>query len=152
MDDAGIYARESAYLERYVQLGAAGEKIISLSFPLQPDGEIEDDHPLLDRIQSYLEGDPTDFRDVDVGLTVPTDRRAVLEATREIPYGEQATVAQVATMVAGFDPEDEADLTTVREALAENPVPLIVPDHRVRDGPSAAPPPVEQKLRALEEL
>ncbi|MFB6185175.1 MAG: methylated-DNA--[protein]-cysteine S-methyltransferase, partial [Haloarculaceae archaeon] len=26
------------------------------------------------------------------------------------------------------------------------------PDHRVRDGPSAAPPAVEQKLRAVEGL
>jgi methylated-DNA-[protein]-cysteine S-methyltransferase len=40
----------------------------------------------------------------------------------------------------------------VREALAANPVPLLIPDHRVRDGPSGAPPPVEQKLRAVEGL
>ena len=55
-------------------------------------------------------------------------------------------------MVAGLDPEDDTDRTLVRTALAENPVPLLVPDHRVRDGPSAAPPDVEQKLRSLEGL
>ena len=92
-----------------------------------------------------------DFGDVEVGLTVPTDHRRVLEAVREIPYGEQGSVAQVARM-AGLDPDDEDSQRTVREALAENPVPLLVPDHRVRDGPSGAPPDVEQQLRSIEGL
>ncbi|WP_226012353.1 MGMT family protein [Halomicrobium salinisoli] len=150
--DAGIYARESDFLDRYVQVGAAGEKIISLSFPTTPDDEAGEDHALLDRIDEYLHSEEDDFRDVDVGLTVPTDRRAVLEATREIPYGQQASVEQVANMAAGLDADDEGDVTTVREALADNPVPLVIPDHRVRDGPSGAPPEVEQKLRSLEGL
>jgi methylated-DNA-[protein]-cysteine S-methyltransferase len=55
-------------------------------------------------------------------------------------------------MTADLDPEDDGDLTTLRTALANNPAPLVIPDHRVRDGPSAAPPPVEQKLRSLEGL
>ncbi|WP_226021778.1 MGMT family protein [Halomicrobium salinisoli] len=150
--DAGIYARESDFLDRYVQVGAAGEKIISLSFPTTPDDEAGEDHALLDRIDEYLHSEEDDFRDVDVGLTVPTDRRAVLEATREIPYGQQASVEQVANMAAGLDADDEDGVTTVREALADNPVPLVIPDHRVRDGPSGAPPEVEQKLRSLEGL
>ncbi|WP_225333397.1 MGMT family protein [Halomicrobium urmianum] len=150
--DAGIYARESDYLDRYVQVGAAGEKVISLSFPTTPDEDASEDHLLLDRIDEYLHSEEDDFRDVDVGLTVPTDRRAVLEATREVPYGQQASVEQVANMAAGLDADDEDDVATVREALADNPVPLVIPDHRVRDGPSGAPPEVEQKLRSLEGL
>ena len=125
MEDAGIYARESEYLGRFVQVGAAGEKVISLTFPTQPDEEAGDDHPLLDRIDAYLTGEPENFADVDVGLTVPTTQRNVLEAVREIPHGEDATVGEVARMTAGLDAGDEADLVTVREALAENPVPLI---------------------------
>lgn len=147
--EAGIFARESAFLERWVQFGAAGEKVIRLSFPSTPDAEAAEDHPLLDRIEAYLAGEEETFADVDVGLTVPTDHRAVLEATREVPYGEQASVEQIATMAVGFQ-ADEDDLATVREALAENPVPLLIPDHRVRDGPSGAPPAVEQKLRSIE--
>ncbi len=150
--DAGIYARESSYLDRYVQLGEAGDRIISLSFPSQPEADAGEDHPLLDRIEEYLQGVEDDFADVTVGLTVPTDQRAVLEAVREIPYGEDASVAQVARMTADLDADDEDDQIQVREALAANPVPLLIPDHRVRDGPSAAPPPVEQKLRAVEGL
>lgn len=148
--EAGIYARESALLDRWVQLGMAGQKVISLSFPETPD-DANEDHPLLDTIDAYLEGGTVDFSDVDVGLTVPTDRRSVLEAVRQVPYGENATVEQIARMVPGMAGED-GDLATVREALADNPVPLIIPDHRVRDGPSAAPPAVEQKLRSIEEL
>lgn len=151
MDESGIYARESAYLDRYVQVGVAGEKVISLSFPVHPE-DGNGDHPLCSRIDAYLEGAADDFRDVSVGLTVPTTHRAILEATREIPYGEGATVEQVARMTPELDATDGEDLTTVREILDENPVPLVVPDHRVRDGPSAAPPTVEQKLRAIEEL
>jgi len=149
--DAGIYARESSILDRYVQFGAAGEKIIQLSFPSVPDDDAQSSHDLLDRIDRYLDNETEDFSDVAVGLTVPTDHRRVLEAVREIPYGEQGTVGQVARM-AGLDPDDEESQRTVREALSENPVPLIVPDHRVRDGPSGAPPDVEQKLRNIEGL
>ena len=150
MEETGIYARESDYLDRFVQIGAAGEKVISCSFPTHPEGS-EDDHPMLDRIGAYLEGAEDSFADANVALTVPTQQRRVLEATREIPYGEQGSVEQVALM-AGLDADAEEDVTAIREALAANPIPLIIPDHRVRDGPSAAPPQVEQKLRALEEL
>jgi len=148
--DAGIYARESTYLDRYVQLGEAGDRIISLSFPNQPDDEA--DHPLLDRIETYLGGASDEFEDVTVGLTVPTNQRKVLESVRNLPYGEDATVEQVANMTAELDGKESEDLATVREALAANPVPLLIPDHRVRDGPSGAPPAVEQKLRSVEGL
>lgn len=150
--EAGIYAREFDFLDRYVQFGAAGEKIIQLSFPRQPDGDADDEHALLNRIEAYLSNEDEDFRDVDVGLTVPTDHRSVLEAVREIPYGDQASVEQLARMAPGLDPDDDESQRTAREALADNPVPLVIPDHRVRDGPSAAPPEVEQKLRSIEGL
>jgi len=151
MDEvAGIYARESRYLDRAVQLGIAQGRVISVSFPKVPDEDAESEHDLLDRVEGYLQGDRDEFEDVTVALTVPTDRRRVLEAVREIPYGEDASVEQITRMTADLDPDDEGDRTTVREALAANPTPLFVPDHRVRDGPSAAPPAVEQKLRSLE--
>ena len=150
--DAGIYARESAYLDRYVQFGEAGDRIISVAFPTQPDADSSDTHSLLDRLEEYLAGNEDAFDDVTVGLTVPTVQRTVLERVREVPYGQAVTVAKLAGMVPEMGADDEADLTTVREALSNNPVPLLLPDHRVRDGPSGAPPPVEQKLRAVEGL
>lgn len=151
--DAGIYARESAYLERFVQVGVASGRVLRVSFPERPEPEASEDHPLLDRLFTYLDGvEPVGFEDVTVALTLPTDRRGVLEAVRTLPYGESATVSGVAAMTAGLDAEAEADLALVRSALAENPAPILIPDHRVRDGPSAAPPAVEQRLRSLEGL
>lgn len=152
MDDAGIYAADAPYLERYVQIGVAGENVISVSFPNAPPEDAEADHPVLDRILAYLEGVKDDFADVTIGLTVPTDHRSVLEAVRDIPYGEQLTVDQLVAKSPGLDPNDETSADAVRNALADNPLPLVVPDHRVRDGPSGAPPDVEQKLRSLEGL
>ncbi|USZ69104.1 MGMT family protein [Halorussus salilacus] len=151
-DVAGIFARESPYLGRHVQIGVASGRVVSVSFPDSPDDEAADDHDLLDRIFDYLGGVEDDFSDVAVALTVPTVHRRVLERVREIPYGEQINVETLARMTSGVDHTDEDDLNDVRTALDENPAPLLIPDHRVRDGPSAAPPSVEQKLRSLEEL
>lgn len=154
MDElTGIHARAYAYLDRYVQLGIASGTVVHVSFPETPDDDAAADHPLLDRIGEYLTGTTEDdFDDVDVGLTVPTEQRAVLEAVRDIPYGRELTVEQLAQRVPGIDAQDSDDRRAVREALAANPVPVFIPDHRVSDGPSAAPPAVEQRLRSLEGL
>ncbi|MFC6960963.1 MGMT family protein [Halocatena marina] len=156
MDDltdeaAGIYTRESPYLDRYVQMGIASDRIISMSFPRTPEDNAASEHPLLSRVFAYLEGKRDDFADIDVGLTVPTPDRAVLKATRGIPYGTQVSVEQLARTVPDLASDDESH-ETVRTALANNPIPLVIPDHRVRDAPSAAPPEIEQRLRSLEGL
>lgn len=147
---AGIYARESSYLDRYVQLGIAGNSVVSVSFPGTPADNAETELGLLDRVIAYLEGETDDFADVEIALTVSGENRAVLEATREIPYGQQVTVERLTRMIPTLTGEENGE--TVRTALAENPIPLLIPDHRVRDGPSAAPPEIEQLLRNLEEL
>ena len=149
---AGIYARESSYLDRCVQVGIASGRVVSVSFPGSLASEAAPDHALLDRIFEYLDGVAEDFDDVECALTVPTDRRAVLDAVREIPYGSQVTVERLARRVPDLDADDEADRDRVRSALDENPIPLVIPDHRVRDAPSAAPPEVERRLRSLEGL
>jgi len=149
--DDGIYARESATLDRYVQVGVASGRVLSVEFPGSPDADAGEDLPLLDRIDASLEGEREDFADVDVAMTMPTDRRDVLQAVRGVPYGEQLSVAELAGMTPGLD-GDDGERQLVRTALAENPAPLVVPDHRVRDGPSAAPPAVEKRLRSVEGL
>jgi methylated-DNA-[protein]-cysteine S-methyltransferase len=152
MEDAGIYARESPYLERVVQVGIASGRVVSVSFPKKPEGNAEGEHDLLDRIFAYLGGEEDDFADVQIALTVPTDQRKVLETVRDLPYGEELSVEALTRMTPGLSDDDEDDQRTVRTALSENPAPLLIPDHRVRDGPSAAPSPVEQRLRSLEGL
>lgn len=149
-DTAGLFTREIPAIERYVQLGIAQGRVIAVDFPDTPEADADSDHELLDRIESYMRGTRDEFQDVTVALTMATDQAEVLEAVREVPYGENAVVEQITTMVPGRDTDDGDDLRAVREALAANPVPLFVPDHRVRDGPSGAPPAVVQHLRSVE--
>jgi methylated-DNA-[protein]-cysteine S-methyltransferase len=150
--DAGIFGRELPSLDRYVQFGEAQDRIISVSFPREPDEAATGEHALLDRIAAYLEGEAEEFADVVVALTVPTEQRRVLETVQDVPYGEQVDCGRLANMVPGLSSDDSEDVETIRTALAANPAPLLIPDHRVRDGPSGAPPEVEQRLRAVEGL
>ena len=149
MEDAGIYARRSDRLDRVVEVGIASGQVLSVSFPASVPDDAGPDYPLLDRLFAYLDGAEDDLDDVPTAITVPTDRRAVLDATREIPYGETGTMRQVALM-ANLDPDDEGDAETLRGALRENPVPILVPDHRVEDVAGATPPDVAATLRDLE--
>lgn len=149
---AGIYAREVSYLDRYVQLGIAQGRVLSVNFLTQPEPNAESDHELLDRIEAYLTGTREEFADVQVAMTMPTDQREVLEAVRTVPYGKQASVEQLARMAPSRNPDDEEDARRIREALAANPAPILIPTHRIRDGPGGAPPDVETKLRAVEGL
>lgn len=150
MGETGIYARRSALLDSYVQLGIAQERVISVDFPATPPDDATEDHPLLDRIEQYLNGDRDDFGDVTVAMTMPTPQRDVLETVREVTYGTEVTVEQLAGMTPGQDFDEE--FTEIREALAANPAPIFIPTHRVRDGPGGAPAPIEQKLRSVEGL
>lgn len=147
----GIYAQESPYLDRYVQLAVAQGRVISTSFPTEPEPDAGSDHPLLERIEAYLGGEREAFEDVQVALTVPTDQRAVLETLRSVPYGETVTVERLARMTPGRDPEGEHG-PGIRTALAANPLPLFIPTHRVRDGSGSEPAAVAEKLRAVEGL
>ena len=151
-ETAGIYARESSFLDRCVEVGIASGRVVSVSFPGSLASEAEPDHDLLDRISEYLEGVKDDFADIECALTVPTDQRAVLDAVRDVPYGSQVSVERLARRVSGLDADGEDDRDRIRTALDTNPVPLVIPDHRVRDAPSAAPPKIEQRLRSLEGL
>lgn len=147
----GIYARESPTLGRYVRIGVVGPKLISVSFPERVETAVDSEHDLLDRMVAYLNGEPESFEDVDLGLTVSSEHRTVLQEVRSIPYGEEATVEAVTRSTAILEDVD-AGRSVVRDALRENPTPLVVPDHRVRDGPSAAPEAVRTQFRSLEGL
>jgi len=145
----GVFARGFDRLGRAVEIGVASGSVISVAFPGSVGEDAGRDHPLFDRIDAYLGGASDHFDDVEVALTVPTDHRRVLEATRNVPYGETVSLDRVARM-AGLDPDDDGDRGTARTALAGNPVPLFVPDHRVRDAPGGAPADVAERLRKIE--
>ncbi|QCJ47534.1 MGMT family protein [Haloprofundus sp. MHR1] len=149
MEDAGIYARESPTLDSVVQLGVVGGRVINVSFPDSVPEDAEPDHPILDRIFDYLGGAEDHFDDAPVALTVPTDQRSVLEATRNVPHGETISVERLARL-AGLDADDEEDVRLVEKALRENPVPLLIPDHRI-EATGATPEDVAAALRRVEQ-
>lgn len=147
------YARYDPYLETYVEVSLVDDKVTSVTFPDNPDPEAGEDHNLLDRIEDYLSGTARDdFTDVPVELSGSPTERAVFETVRALPYGENASIEQLVRSLDGLDADRHEDHDLVREILDGNPIPLIVPDHRVRDGPSGAPPAVEQRLRSLEQI
>ncbi|KAB1196995.1 MULTISPECIES: MGMT family protein [Haloferax] len=149
MDVTGIYARKSSTLDRVVQVGVVSGKLISVSFPDAIPDDAESDNAYLDAVLDAIDGADTPLDEIPIGLTVPTDQRAVLEAVRKVPRGESVDTGLLVRM-AGLDPEADGSKRIVREALAANPIPVVIPDHRVRDAPSAAPDAVADELRRVE--
>lgn len=153
MSDTGNerFARYFPYLEAYLEVRISATAVTCVRFPSEVDPEMDAEHPLLDRVEDYLSGTiRDDFRDVDVSLNVGNDEATLYRAVRNIPFGEDVSVEDLARDLPEFDVSQSEDHDRIRELLDRNPIPLIIPDHRVRDAPSAAPPEIEQRLRSLE--
>ena len=83
--------------------------------------------PLVARLQAYAEGAPDEFRDVPIDPGPTTDfQRRVVRFCRQIPFGHTITYGQLAAK-AGSPRAARA----VGACMAANPIPLIVPCHRV---------------------
>lgn len=145
-----------------------GEAVIGAALPESSDqrlrariasrfpGAIETDPPppaatAIERIRSLLGGDRTDLSDIVVELGgAPAFDRAVYEAARLIPCGEVRSYGEIAQEI-GAPHAAQA----VGMALGRNPVPIIVPCHRVlaaggRSGGFSAPGGIATKFRILE--
>jgi methylated-DNA-[protein]-cysteine S-methyltransferase len=78
-------------------------------------------------LDEYFEGRRRDFDvPLDWSLTASAFRRRVLERTAKIPYGATASYRDVAS-AAGNDRAVRA----AGSALGSNPIPIVVPCHRV---------------------
>jgi methylated-DNA-[protein]-cysteine S-methyltransferase len=82
-----------------------------------------------DALSAYFEGGEPLHLPVDLRLTYAPFRRAVLEKLREVPLGETVSYGELAAR-AGHPRAARA----VGTACARNPVPIIVPCHRVLPG------------------
>jgi methylated-DNA-[protein]-cysteine S-methyltransferase len=83
--------------------------------------------PVRRQLDEYFAGERTDFDlPVDLALIRTPFGRAVLAATARIPYGGHASYREIAT-AAGSPRAVRAAGT----ALGANPVPIVVPCHRV---------------------
>jgi O-6-methylguanine DNA methyltransferase len=79
-----------------------------------------------DGVRAYLAGDPTVF-DIPLDLSGLTPfSKDVLRATRSIPYGTLRTYKWIAGAI-----DAPRAMQAVGQALSRNPVPIIVPCHRV---------------------
>ncbi|MFN3346362.1 MAG: methylated-DNA--[protein]-cysteine S-methyltransferase [Candidatus Bipolaricaulaceae bacterium] len=106
-----------------------GEAILALRFPDQaPNGPFAG-APLLEvlaaELSAYFQGLSAEFS-VPARLDGPPFCQRVWEEIRRIPYGETLTYRELAERV-GHPKAARA----VGRALAKNPVPIIVPCHRV---------------------
>jgi len=82
---------------------------------------------VITRVRKHLEGELQDLRDVIVDLEGQgLFARRVYEAAREIPAGETRTYSELAKAFCL-----PAAARAVGQALGRNPIPIIVPCHRV---------------------
>ena len=108
---------------------------------------------IIEKIRKHLDGEVQDFRGVALDLeNVEPFFRQVYEATRQIPPGQTRTYGEIAKAVG-----QPAAAQEVGQAMAKNPVPIIVPCHRVaaaggKLGGFSAPggPATKAKLLAIE--
>ena len=107
---------------------------------------------VIDDARHYFAGERVDFAGVpvDLGAQEPFFER-VYDAVRQLGWGETATYGAIAKML-DAGPEFARD---VGQAMAANPVPLIIPCHRVtaangRIGGFSAPGGSLSKARMLE--
>ena len=107
----------------------------------------------IELIRRYAEGAPVDFSDVPVDLgDADLFRRAIYRAARGLGFGEVTTYGGLADAAGHPGKARETG-----EALGRNPVPIIVPCHRIhaaggRIGGFSAPggSATKEKLLALE--
>ncbi len=107
---------------------------------------------MIARARRYFDGEQIDFSDAKLDLHDQEPFfREVYNAVRQVKWGQTTTYGTVAKAL-GDNPEAARD---VGQAMARNPVPLIIPCHRVlaaggRVGGFSAPGGTVAKQRMLE--
>jgi len=116
---------------------------------MQPPATIQ---AAIDGIAALLAGEPgVELHEVDLDLHAVSEfDRAVYRVARTIPPGETLTYGEIAERL-----DDPGAARAVGQALGANPIPIIIPCHRVlaagsRAGGFSAPGGVRTKLELLE--
>ncbi|MDD2777663.1 MAG: methylated-DNA--[protein]-cysteine S-methyltransferase [Methanocellales archaeon] len=111
-------------LDCYVWIEASENSIESIEF--RRFGEVNK-QPITDDLTRYFSGKPVNFLKYDVCLEGFTPfEQAVLKETRKISYGNRITYGELAERV-----EHSRAARAVGNALSKNPVPIVIPCHRV---------------------
>ena len=81
---------------------------------------------LQQQITQYFDGEPTDFN-VSVDLAELSDfQRKVLSTAKQLRYGQTITYANLSKSIG-----QPGAVRAVAQALGQNPIPLVIPCHRV---------------------
>ena len=105
---------------------------------------------LIERTHRYFDGERVDFAEVTCLLPQPDGFQAdVLHACRQIPYGRTVSYGELARRIGR-----PTAARAVAGALGRNPIPLVIPCHRVlysdgRSGGFSAAGGVALKVRLL---
>lgn len=143
------YGRDGVDAVRLVESDAAFEKWHAKRFKTTPIRDPKPPADVVGKLKRGLAGDRSAHVTLDLG-GLTEFQRLVLEKTREIARGQVRTYAWLANEV-----KRPRSALAVRTTLANNPVPLLVPCHRVVAGDDAIGeyvfgPAVKKKLLALE--
>ncbi len=110
-------SREDALDELSLELGDAGEDESAFS-------------ALADKLRRYFSGKEMDFTSVAISIGhLPAFERGALEAAAAIPYGQTVSYGELAVR-AGSPKAARA----VGQAMKKNPLPIVIPCHRVIKG------------------
>jgi methylated-DNA-[protein]-cysteine S-methyltransferase len=137
----GIAWRENGAITR-LQLPEATPKATEQHIARSSRGRKADAPPpaiaaLIGRIRAHLSGSIQDFQDVPLDLAGVRDfDRQVYGAARRIPPGETRTYGDLAKLVSSSVQPPLSNLKlplprAVGQAMARNPIPLLIPCHRV---------------------
>lgn len=105
---------------------------------------------VINLIEDYAEGNVVEFRDVRLDLQgVPEFHRRAYELLLDYGWGQTTTYGELARALG-----DVTLSRAVGQAMGSNPIPLIIPCHRVLDsngkaGGFSAPGGAESKVRML---
>jgi methylated-DNA-[protein]-cysteine S-methyltransferase len=126
--------------EIHVASGPKGIVAITMGSPLppflkyvkrltgsEPHYDPEALRPILDRFQAYIDGDFETIHKLPVDWSLMTPfQRVVLEETLRIPAGSVATYGEIAKRIG-----KPKAARAVGQALHNNPMPMVIPCHRV---------------------
>ncbi len=107
---------------------------------------------VIEEAKRYFAGERIDFTPIELDLSgVEPSRRPIYDALRKVGFGETVTYGELAKRAGVNAPQAAQD---VGVAMARNPVPLIIPCHRVlaaggKIGGFSAPGRTETKERML---
>jgi methylated-DNA-[protein]-cysteine S-methyltransferase len=82
--------------------------------------------PALAKLEKYFAGKQVDLSRIEVDLSASVFHREIYQAARAIPWGGAMTYGELASQVGA-----PGAARAVGQAMGRNPVPIIIPCHRV---------------------